>query len=142
LYIMAINRIDNTLQQNIIEQIILPELPEKITFSTLADNSEYKIIELGNVIIPGDPKLQEISFSATFSSLEYVEKIKKIMEDKEIFRFILTREDLSGADLGEINTLAVIKEFKFEEKGGEIGVIHYDLKLTQYRPFGIKVISS
>jgi len=142
LYTMAINRIDNTLKQNIIEQIILPVLPEKIAFSTVADNTEYSIIELGDIIIPGDPKLQSISFSSIFPSMDYVNKIEAIMERKEIFRFILTREDLSDNDLGEINMLAVIKEFKYEEKGGEIGIIHYDLKLSQYRPFGIKVISS
>lgn len=142
MYTMAINRIDNTLKQNIIEQIILPMLPEKIAFSSVADNTEYSIIELGNIVIPGDPKLQAISFSSIFPSMDYVEKINSIMEDKEIFRLILTREDLSGNDLGEINILAVIKEFKYEEKGGEIGTIFYDLKLSQYRPFGIKVIST
>ncbi|MGI5891994.1 MAG: hypothetical protein ACOX7H_04565 [Bacillota bacterium] len=94
--------------------------------------------------MPGPKGLQSFSFSAYFPRASqpdsYIKKIEGMMADKEIVRLIITRSDLQGKKLWDTNCQAVIDSFKYEEQGGEVGAVFFDIELIEYRPFTVRVI--
>lgn len=120
------------------EGFSLPQLPEKIKFTYPSGNKTFELVNLGEVSLLKNPKLNEISFdsyfpySAEFRPVFYINKILGWKESKQVIRFIFTGSTL------DINTLCSIENFEIEEKGGEPGDIYYSIKLKRYVPYKAK----
>ena len=121
--------------------IELPVMPETLTVKRSLDSSEKTVLELGNVNILKGAKLRQISFSSFFpvqripaagarhkilEPLQYVQKLRSMMESRRPLRFILLGQDL------DINTLMSVENFEYSESYGAVGDVDYKLTLKEW----------
>lgn len=138
------------------EGFILPVLPEKIQIDEGGDNKSYNIVNLGEVNVINLPKLTKVSFESYFplnrgpyvSSEKlfapniYINKIQEWRKKCYKVRFIFTGSTLDSVFNAstEINNLFSIENFKYEERGGEVGDIYYTLELKKYKNYAAKKV--
>lgn len=120
------------------EKLRIPVLPETFTVSIGSGNSSVDVVGLGEIVIKQARPAFQFSFSSFFpkttfpgisgglsSPLDCVEKLKKWQDGDKPVHLILT-------DLG-INIFCTIEQFTYYEQGGDVGTIHYNLSLKEYR---------
>lgn len=125
-------------------KLVFPVNPEKIEIECEANNQSYDLLNVGEVVVPGPKGLRTFSFSSYFPyhkrPQDYIDQIEALMRDKEVVRLLITRRDMSGEHLWDSNCKAVIDSFKYEEVGGEVGTVFFEIELTEYRDFTVRVI--
>ncbi|MGF9711619.1 LysM peptidoglycan-binding domain-containing protein [Paenibacillus naphthalenovorans] len=130
------------------ERLQLPVNPESIRITTSQGYEDVEVTQLGEYTVIGDEKLREFTFSSFFpreyhpSYCEYagfrppweiVRMVESWMTSGRPMRFTLTGQ-IYGDNFTEIfNTPATIRNFSYEERGGAVGDIYYDLTLKEYR---------
>ena len=128
-------------------ELHIPVLPEKLEVSSPGRNEKATVLELGEVLRLQSKGLRSITWSGFFPSTgapyvtgeittpgEAVRAIQKARDKARPIRFLLT-----GGDL-DCNMRVGIESFDYEERGGEVGDIYYDLKLTEWRDYSPKRI--
>lgn len=134
-----------------INALKIPINPDKNKRDFSANSFEYNVIELGDIVIPGTPKLKKWSFSSFFSADTerwkceppdvYINHIQGIMDSAEPCEFIIVRFLPDGKPYIVTNTQAIITDFDIEDVFGT-NDINYSIALTEYREFGAKIIGS
>lgn len=127
---------------------VIPINPQEIVIDHPTDNDTYKVLSLGEVIVPNKPGLRKVSFSSYFPTVEdlqdqvfkmkpktYVHAIKQAQIRKKVCRIIITR-----AGTFDTNMQCLITDFKTKDKGGEPGDIYYEIELTEYRSYAPEII--
>lgn len=124
--------------------ISLPIPPEDIELKLDVDNIGYNVLQIGEVIKPGDKKLKKFDIKSYLPANKdpevFIEVIEKMIENKLPIRFVINRRDKNKL-LFDMNIEVVIDNFTYKENGGEIGDIYYTLKFTEYKEFKAKVIN-
>ena len=126
----------------------LPELPEELKVKRVNNNQAYNVLDLGDIIIPGEKGLKSFPLESYFPADEAesgIQTIERIIDNqaslKKPVRVIVIRMNEKRLEY-DSNILTVIDEFETSEVGGEVGDIYFSMKFTEYRPFSAKVISS
>lgn len=145
---MAKNNVEFWLVNSAGTYFQLPVNPEEISYSNPYGINTLNIASLGEVSIPGERGLKQISFGSFFprdynsSYCEY----EGFMSPREWFSHIqtwrYTREPIRLIITGtNINLPMYISEFDVvPERAGEPGDMYYTLTLIEHRPFSAKSI--
>lgn len=121
------------------EKLRFPVLPEEINIKKGLSSKSVDIQGLGEVVIMQDPEAITISFSSFFPSTPFPgvqfedltppsdikDKITVWQKSDLPVHFIVTGTT--------INLFCIIEDFKYSEKGGDIGSLHYSLSLKEYK---------
>lgn len=129
------------------QSIQLPVNPEELTVNYAGDNTDYNLIDKGEVIIPRHPKLATVEISSFFPRNsyngltvsnswnrpeDYVRFFKSLQEKRMVFQFIVSRYDVD-VKMFDTSFYAVISDFSITDKGGEAGDVYYSLTVSEYR---------
>ena len=126
--------------------LTIPVNPETITSSRSADNEKVKIVGLGNIIVKKDTSLTDLSIESFFPSpnsefytgvspKSCVDFINKIWKSEKVARIVT-----EGLPVN-INMYFVINNFDYDSRAGEEEDIYYTLEITEYVPYGAKLIN-
>lgn len=143
---MARNQVEFWLKDRHNVYMRLPVNPESIEYSSPFGLNTVNIANLGEVAIPGERGLKQVSFSSFFprdynaSYCEYdnfpfpwdwVKKIEEWRDDRRNIRLIIVGTPISIP--------VFVEEFKLEpEKAGAPGDVYYTITLKEYRPIKAK----
>lgn len=126
----------------------LPELPEELKVKRVNNNKTYNVLDLGDIIVPGEKGLKSFPVESYFPAAEAetgIQTIEKMIDNqatlKKPVRVIVNRMNQTKLEY-DSNILALIDEFETLETGGEVGDIYFTMKFTEYRPFSAKVVGS
>ncbi len=129
------------------QSVRLPVNPTEITVSYPGESSTYNLINIGEVIIPRNPKLAVVEISSFFPRNAfiditvsnswykpefYVEFFHQLQKKKMVFDFIINRFD-SDQHMFDTSFKAVLTDFEISDKGGESGDVYYKLNVSEYR---------
>lgn len=129
--------------------INLPVNPEKIKYSNEIRTDEYYSFTKGHIVRNIGLKLQTVSFEGVFIKdfteplnnvglvlppQFYTSYIENLMKTQKSFQFMGNSVDLILGFIQKDNFQAVIKQFDYEERGGEPGDIYYSLVIQEYKP--------
>lgn len=120
------------------------------TYKVKQDSSLYEsnIVGIGDIVKSRIPRLREWSWEGlfmmdVFDPLNftgtvlppgaYVKMIQQIQEDGSPFHYINTSMNSAIQFIKQVNTLALIRNFEWEERGGEPNDIYYNITITEYR---------
>lgn len=120
------------------EKLQLPVNPEEFEMQTSLDNETVNIQEVGEIILIGNRKLDEIKLESFFPNQQYpfctykdfpkpydcVALIKKWRDSKKPIRLVITDTD--------VNHAVAIESFDYSEKDGTRDV-YFNLSLREYR---------
>lgn len=129
------------------EKLQIPVLPEKFTVSIGSKNTSVDVTGLGEITIKQSRPAYQFTFSSFFPTsnfpgienvvltepLKCVERINEWIESKKPVHIII-----AGAGVDEYCT---IEKFKYYEEGGDVGTIHYDLTLKEYREVTVRQVT-
>ena len=132
--------------------IRLPVNPEKLPVVREADNSEYNVLGIGQIMAARTPKLRKVTISSYFPGREFSEVLtagrfeppefylrffEAAMKDKVPVLYTPVRyyEDGEPFLSGDMGFPVLVAQFTTEERGGETGDFYYDLTLTEYRDY-------
>lgn len=129
--------------------INLPVNPEKIKYSNEIRTDEYYSFTKGHIVRNIGLKLQTVSFEGVFIKdfteplnnvglvlppQFYTSYIENLMKTQKSFQFMGNSVDLILGFIQKDSFQAVIKQFDYEERGGEPGDIYYSLVIQEYKP--------
>jgi hypothetical protein len=114
--------------------------------SQSASNEKVQIVGLGNIVVKKDRGLRSLSIESFFPSTNNqfytgvspktcVDFINKIWASEKIPRIVT-----EGLPIN-LNMFFVIDEFNPDNKAGEEEDIYYTLSITEYIPYGAKIIN-
>ena len=121
------------------ERFALPVTPYKYQVQTAQDNKVIDILDTGEALLFGNPKLKRLKFGCFFPAVKHdypfvvgdvketdecIELLTKWKENKAPVRVIITESP--------INLQMAIMDFNYNEKDGSRD-IYYDLTFTEYR---------
>lgn len=126
--------------------MLLPITPQKLTIKTKGSNKTVTLMDGTEVSFLGSPGLREISFEAVIpmagqysfadsyrSPYEYIIELKKYMERKEEFEFIVERCSQSGEMLYDENITVSLEEFTITEDAANGPDMKVAITLKEYR---------
>ncbi|MDE7244012.1 MAG: LysM peptidoglycan-binding domain-containing protein [Oscillospiraceae bacterium] len=130
------------------EKLLIPVLPEKFTVSIGSKNTSVDVTGLGEITIKQSRPAYQFSFSSffpvnTFPGIENisitppsscVERIKGWIESDKPVHVIIT------GGIG-VNEYCTIEKFNYYEEGGDVGTIHYDLTLKEYKEVTLRQVT-
>ena len=123
------------------ERFTLPVTPWRYQVQTSQDNHLIEILEVGERLIFGNPKLKRLKFKCFFPAVKHqypfvvgdvaetsecIALLEKWKENRAPVRVIITDS--------VVNLNMAIENFNYEEKDGSRD-IYYDLSLTEYKDF-------
>ena len=136
---------------NIAGQVLnIPVLPTEYKISYPTDHTTYNVLDIGEIVVPRLPSLQEISFDSYFpgSSRDLmlmgnrwtapgnlVKAIETALNKALVVEMVIGRYDAAGNPMYDTSQYVVIEKFETTEKGGEAGDIYYTITLQQYKDF-------
>ena len=142
------------------QNVRLPVNPSEVSVKYDGDSTSYNLIDLGEVIIPRNPKLATVEINSFFprnsflagTAMDswyqpafYVEFFQMLQRKKTVFQFIINRFDGDSLDgLFDSSFKAIITSFEVTDKGGESGDVYFSLTVSEYRntePQKVEVIS-
>lgn len=128
------------------EKLRIPVLPEVFTVSIGSKNNSVDVVGLGEIVVKQARPAFQFAFSSFFpkekfpgvstslsSPLDCVEKLKSWQEGDKPVHLILT-------DMG-VDKFCTIESFTYYEQGGDVGTIHYDLTLKEYREVTVRQVT-
>ena len=128
------------------EKFRFPVLPEMINIRKGVQNKSVSIQGLGEVVIKQDPSAILISFSSFFPSTPFPgvqfedltppsdlkDKITVWQKSDMPVHFLVTGTT--------INLFMTIEDFVYFEQGGDIGTLHYNLTLKEYKTVKARLV--
>lgn len=137
-------------------RMLLPVTPEKISLSIRNKNETLVLIDGGEINIPKEAGLTEISFSALLPQAKYpfaryegggfqnadvfVDYLEQLKASKAPFQFILNRMTPAGKRLFDTNMSVTLEEYSIDESAGNGFDLMADIRLKQWRAYGTKII--
>ena len=137
-------------------RMLLPVTPEEIRISIKNKNQTITLIDGGEVNIPRDAGLTEISFSALLPQVKYpfacyaggefqsadafVEYLEQLKTSKAPFQLILNRAMPTGKRLFDTNMSVTLEEYSITDAADQGFDLTADIRLKQWRPYGTKTI--
>lgn len=132
------------------ETITLPVNPLEVSTTFGADNTNYNVVGVGEVIVPRTPKLATISFESFFPKTgifqtyvneeswyepkDYVSFFRELQTNRVVFKLVVCRAD--GFDQTfDTNFSAILNDFTIIDKGGEPGDVYYSMSVSEWRNF-------
>lgn len=129
------------------QKMQLPVHPEIIRVKSGTRNKSVDISGLGEITIMQDRPAVVISFSSFFPATMFqgvqtarltdpdtlANKIRSWKNSTKPAKFLVTGTSL--------NMYCTIEEFHCEERGGDVGTIHYSITLKEYREVSVRQIS-
>lgn len=128
------------------EKLRIPVLPETFTVSIGSKNSSVDVVGLGEIVVKQARPAFQFTFSSFFpkktfpgvstslsSPLTCVSKLKEWQDGDKPAHLILT-------DVG-VDLYCTIESFKYYEQGGDVGTIHYNLTLKEYREVTVRQVT-
>lgn len=121
------------------QQIMLPVLPETISWRCGSYNESVKISGLGEITVMQNRPAYVFSFSSFFPQYKFSDISSGGFTQPSVFcqRILAWKNSdkpvhfmVVGAN---INMFCTIEEFDMSENGGDVGTIHYSIKLKEYR---------
>jgi len=120
------------------EALRLPVTPSGYSYTFETDDVVKKVQDLGEILIPGHPKLKMLEFKSFFPAHDYpyvysgapspyecIELIEKWMRTEEPIRLMITESN--------VNYPMRIKSFKPEDKENDgTGDVYYSMRLQEY----------
>lgn len=126
----------------------IPINPQVMRISQSSDLYTNNLIGLGDIVKSKIPKLREWSWEGllmrdVFDPLNnmgsilppgsYIKMWEQIQVEGSPFNFAYISMNAAIQFIKQTNTLALIKDFSWEERGGEPGDIYYNITITEYR---------
>lgn len=134
----------------------IPINPQVMRVSQSSDLYTKNLIGLGDTVKSKIPKLREWSWEGLlmrdiFDPLNvmgsvlppgaYIKMWEQMQAEGSPFNFAYISMNAAIQFIKQTNTLALIKDFNWEERGGEPGDIYYNIVITEYRTTKIEVLS-
>lgn len=133
------------------KQLTLPINPEELNLSRTADNDEINIIGIGPAVRKASPGLYEVTIESFFpgeksyfytgvrpkTCVEFIDEIWHTDNTNNNVAKIVT----TGLTKN-INMYFLIEDFEWDYKAGEEEDIYYNLKIKEYKPYGVKLIKT
>lgn len=135
-----------------LDVLTFPITPSELSIKVGSNNKVVTLISEGDINILKSPSLIEIEFEARFpmrkypysrevSDFEsYFNKFEELKEEKKSFRFIVARTNPKGTRTWDTNILVALEEFELKESADEGDDVLVDIKLKQYKEYGIKTL--
>lgn len=139
----------------------LPVNPSKLPEEKDNENGEYNVLGIGPIMIPRTPKLRVVSISSFFPGRNipglavgtfqppdyYVNFFQSAMDNRSVLVYTPVRYYPDGTPFmtGSTGFECIVTKFTYEDRGGEVGDIYYDLEVTEYRdysPISMQIASS
>lgn len=128
------------------KKLLIPVLPEQFTASVGSKNNTVDVVGLGEIIVKQARPAFQFTFSSFFPAayfpgmrsrsikkpLTYVNEIKKLIESTKPVHLIIT-------SLG-VDSFCTIEKFSWNEQGGDVGTIYYDMTLKEYREITVRQV--
>ncbi|GAB2558167.1 LysM peptidoglycan-binding domain-containing protein [Gracilibacillus alcaliphilus] len=128
------------------ERLRLPVLPSSVGLSIGNKNESIDISNLGEVTVIQEPSPKTVQFSSFFPAkstplVEYssfpkpwdaIQRIEKWQKSKKPLRLVVTKT--------KINIPVSIDSFNYQEEGGAVGDISYDLSLKEFKFVSVRKI--
>ena len=128
----------------------LPVNPEEYVIGKKGSNERYRVLELGNIVIPRGSEPITISwegifpynlndfplvkYSGNYLGPEYfIKHLYKAMDEVTPIRFIANRYMEDGSAIFDTNIMVVVENFEAKEKGGETGDFYYSIELAEFQ---------
>jgi len=122
-----------------LEQFRFPVLPELLSVNKGNISKKVNVLNLGEIIIKGDPQAATITFSSFFPAepfpgIQYApppdpntvkEMFERFQESFQPIRWFIT-----GLNVGAYFR---IENFNYYWEGGDVGTLHYTLALKEYK---------
>lgn len=134
--------------------LTFPITPGELTLKVGSNNKVVNLISEGDINILKSPALTEIEFEARFpmrnypysrdvsSFQNYYDKFKALKENKESFRFIVTRTTPKGKRTWDTNILVSLEEFEINENADEGDDVIVTFTLKQYKEYGLQYLKT
>lgn len=139
----------------------LPVNPSKLPEEKDNENGEYNVLGIGPIMVPRTPKLRVVSISSFFPGRNipglvvgtfqapdyYVNFFQSAMDNRSVLVYTPVRYYPDGTPFmtGSTGFECIVTKFTYEDRGGEVGDIYYDLEITEYRdysPISMQIASS
>ncbi len=139
----------------------LPVNPSKLPEEKDNENGEYNVLGIGPIMVPRTPKLRVVSISSFFLGRNipglavgtfqppdfYVDFFQSAMDNRSVLVYTPVRYYPDGTPFmtGSTGFECIVTKFTYEDRGGEVGDIYYDLEVTEYRdysPISMQIASS
>lgn len=139
----------------------LPVNPSKLPEEKDNENGEYNVLGIGPIMVPRTPKLRVVSISSFFPGRNipglvvgtfqapdyYVNFFQSAMDNRSVLVYTPVRYYPDGTPFmtGSTGFECIVTKFTYEDRGGEVGDIYYDLEVTEYRdysPISMQIASS
>lgn len=117
-------------------EIILPIAPEEIEITVPGNNEAVDVIGVGEVKVIRKPGL------ATFEIESFIpedEDGEDFIEEIQDWQDSGKPGEFTASELG-INMDVCVEDFVYSRKAGEEDRVYYTLSLSEYRPYGAKII--
>lgn len=126
--------------------LIIPVNPEEIKYSRSASNEKVQVVGLGNIIVKKDIGIGSLSIDSFFPSPNNqfytgvspktcVEFLNMIWASDKVAKIVS-----EGLPIN-LNMYFVIDNFDYDHKAGEEEDIYYTLQISQYIPYGARIIN-
>lgn len=129
--------------------LTFPITPGSLKIKVGSNNKVVNLINEGDINILKSPSLTEIEFEARFPMRKYpysrtvsdfqsyYDKFKVLKENKESFRFIVTRTTPKGIRTWDTNILVALEDFSLDESAEEGDDVLVTFNLKQYKDYGV-----
>lgn len=119
------------------DEIILPIAPEEIEVTVPGNTESVDIIGIGEVKILHKPGLSTFVIDSFIPDDEdgedFIDAVNSWMESGK-------PGDFNAGDIG-LNMNVAIEDFTYSRRAGEEDRVYYTLSLTEYRPYGARIIA-
>lgn len=130
-------------------RIRIPVNPEEIKITHPSNNKTYEVLDVGEIVVPMSPGLQEVSWDSFFPSSfddpytiggtsprAIVKALEKAKTNRTPGRLVITRSELF-----DTNLRCIIEDFDLIDKGGEPGDMYYSITLKEYRDYSPQTVT-
>lgn len=128
--------------------LLFPITPGELTITVGSNNEVVNLINEGDINLLKSPALIEVEFEARFPMRkypysrepydfqDYLNTFKKLKEDKQPFRFIVSRKRPNW----DTNIQMALEEFELNETQDEGDDVIITFKLKQHKDYGVKIL--
>ena len=128
------------------ERLRLPVLPEKFKVNMGSNNESVDVSGLGEITIKQDRPAMVFSFNSIFPKVSFPGIEYEGFPDPETFIETLLRWKDSEYPIHfiitgtKVNTFVTIENLDYDEIGGDVGTLHYDITLKEYRVVKVRQV--
>lgn len=138
-----------------LKDLLLPVTPSKLELKIKNKNSTLDLINEGEINIPKNAGLTEISFEIDLPNNKYphaiyengfkeasyyLEEIEKLKVNKQPFQFIVTRTRPNDNKLFDTNIKVLLEDYTIKEDTSNGIDVKVNIKLKQYRDYATKTM--